>query len=61
MNSSIWKVKPAEFYENDKHHMLILWFYMSLNGILLLVVPSGRLEFDQPCINDCNVWQKQPE
>ena len=57
MYSSIWKVKHAEYYENDKIDknaiacILILWFYMSLYGILSSVVPSGKLEFDQPCLN----------
>ena len=65
MNSSIWKVKHAEFYENDKldmnaiEYMLAVWFYLSLHGILSLVVSTRRLEFDQPCLNVCDVWQKQ--
>ena len=36
--------------------MLIVWFYISLYGILSSAVPPGRLDFDQPCLN---VWQKQ--
>ena len=39
--------------------MLILVFYMSLYGIFSPVVPSWRLELDQPCLNVINVWQKQ--
>ena len=65
MNSSIWKVNHAKFYEDDKLNMnaiicmLILLVYMSLYGICSPVVPSGRLEFDQPCLNVYNVRQKQ--
>ena len=61
MNSSIWKVKHEKFYENDKLDMnaiicmLILLFYMSLYGIFSPVIPSGRLELDQPCLNVFNV------